>query len=141
RAGASGDAISLCTDKDVRLLADIEKMTRQKFQLQQLQGFTGGSHSRRGDDSGHGRGRYRSNGGNGGHNGGSADSSSSSAPARAPRARRPEKIDPWFLKPYEPQAPSAPRDESQNEPQNESASASNGKQPKRAALLGGLPRR
>ena len=30
RAGASGDAISLCTDKDERLLADIEKLIKTK---------------------------------------------------------------------------------------------------------------
>src|SRR5437899_3071177 len=39
RAGASGDAISLFSDKDERLLVDIEKMIKYKFVPAQLIGF------------------------------------------------------------------------------------------------------
>ncbi|MDB5797345.1 MAG: ATP-dependent helicase, partial [Paucimonas sp.] len=47
RAGASGDANSLCTDKDVRLLTDIEKLILTKFNVEQLTGFVGGGHHAR----------------------------------------------------------------------------------------------
>ena len=41
RAGASGDAWSLCSDKDTRLLADIEKLIRQNLTPIELEGFEG----------------------------------------------------------------------------------------------------
>src|SRR5450830_969757 len=40
RACASGDAISLCSDKDARLLQDIEKLIRTKLTPVALEGFT-----------------------------------------------------------------------------------------------------
>ncbi|MDO8298560.1 DEAD/DEAH box helicase [Lacisediminimonas sp.] len=169
RAGASGDAISLCTDKDIRLLADIEKMIKHKFEVEPLQGFVGGrqaGHSRRSEEGG----AYQRGAGAGGESGGGSsrsgsrgsrsggdsnrssgdssrstgDSSRSSgdstyAPAArpVPRGPRAEKVDPWFLKPYEPTA----TPETKVEPATESASGASGKQPKKAALLGGLTRR
>jgi hypothetical protein len=48
-------------------------------------------------------------------------------------APRREKVDPWFLKPYEPSV--APRKEAAPAP-----AASNKAKPKLAALLGGLPK-
>ncbi|MFS2020293.1 ATP-dependent helicase, partial [Massilia sp. CT11-108] len=57
-------------------------------------------------------------------------------PDRGPRsygAPRREKLDPWFLKPYEPAA--APRKETPAAP-----AASGKPKPKLAALLGGLPK-
>jgi len=46
---------------------------------------------------------------------------------------RKEKIDPWFLKPYEPSQPAEPKSESVL-----SKSGKNAQPPKRAALLGGF---
>ncbi|WP_151445466.1 DEAD/DEAH box helicase [Lacisediminimonas profundi] len=155
RAGASGDAISLCTDKDVRLLADIEKMIRQKFEIEELPGFAGvrhGAHARRPEAGGRGdssrsessrgdrpRGdRSRSESSRGGDSSRSiADAGASAYPSAPRRGSRPEKVDPWFLKPYEPTATPAP----QAEPRSESTGASGKQQPKKAALLGGLTRR
>jgi ATP-dependent RNA helicase RhlE len=50
--------------------------------------------------------------------------------ASAPMPRK-EKVDPWFLKPYEPAAPAVPVEEKPVDPRNTKAA------PKRAALLGG----
>jgi ATP-dependent RNA helicase RhlE len=129
RAGASGDAISLFTDKDARLLVDIEKMIKHKFVPAQLVGFvlqsgsSGGDRRRRSEDgpprvspqsrtAPHGRSAY------------------------APNSRK-EKIDPWFLKPYEPAVP-APSNLDTNEV---AAKSSTAKPQKKAALLGGTPKR
>jgi superfamily II DNA/RNA helicase len=124
RAGASGDAISLYTERDSKALADIEKLTRQKFKLDPLPGFVAGRphHGRREEA------RMPSS---------SPSSSSSSAVARPARGPRPQKVDPWFLKPYEPEAESAVKVEARNE----KAGLPSKQQPKRAALLGGLTRR
>ena len=119
RAGASGDAISLYTDRDSKSLADIEKLTRQKFKLDPLPGFVAGraaGWSRREEPRG------------------AASAAGAARPARGPR---PQKVDPWFLKPYEP-APQAPE---QAEARTEKAGPPSKAQPKRAALLGGLTRR
>jgi len=115
RAGAKGDAISLCTEKDDRFLADIEKLIKQKIVRVNLAGFVAtkpedvhGSREARGakissDDK---------------HNRRTTQKSYSAAP----------KIDPWFLQPYQPsttaqtEKPAAPKSV---------------KTVKRAALLGG----
>ncbi|WP_035375279.1 DEAD/DEAH box helicase [Pseudoduganella violaceinigra] len=128
RAGASGDAISIYSDKDERLLADIEKLIKQTVPRSTLEGFVPGgfrSDERHGD-----RRRDRTQ----------ADRSAPRGPERRDGARgdgppqpRREKVDPWFLKPYEPTrnngtlaaaAPAAPAKPKQ----------------KVAALLGGLPK-
>ncbi|GAB2851144.1 DEAD/DEAH box helicase [Pseudoduganella ginsengisoli] len=132
RAGASGDAISIYSDKDERLLADIEKLIKQTIPRGDLSGFTPSS-SRVGRDDRHGERRA---------------SGSSSAPRREFEGRgergdqrtgerrpgspvRREKVDPWFLKPYEPSKSSA---------QVQAAQPAAPAKPKRqlAALLGGL---
>jgi ATP-dependent RNA helicase RhlE len=51
RAGASGDAISVFSDKDERLLADIEKLIKQTITRGELAGFTP-SASRGGEERG-----------------------------------------------------------------------------------------
>ncbi|HVL77167.1 MAG TPA: DEAD/DEAH box helicase, partial [Noviherbaspirillum sp.] len=92
RAGASGDAISLYTDKDARLLADIEKLTKQSIKRLELTGFAparGGERRRR----------------EGGREGGREERSQEargSQYGRSAYGARKEKVDPWFLKPYEP---------------------------------------
>lgn len=117
RAGASGDAISLYSDKENRQLADIEKMIKRKLTPESLEGY-----SRRPQAS------LRGN----------RESAPRSDRSAAPAPRR-EKIDPWFLKPYEPaQAGAAALNNAEEAPAGKSA---NQKPVKRAALLGGLPKR
>ncbi len=139
RAGASGDAISIYSDKDERLLVDIEKLIKQSIRRGDLGGFVPGA--ARSDERSSERRTRRP-----------ADSDSRSPAARmaersgerGPRApsaygsgngMRREKIDPWFLKPYEPaKAPTPAASAALG-----SAAAAKPKQ-KLAALLGGLPK-
>jgi superfamily II DNA/RNA helicase len=134
RAGASGDAISLYSDKDARLLQDIEKLIRAKLAPAALEGFTPRAHH--GERSAE-RAERRPRRDEGAREPGGREPGSREARSAAPRsggyAPRREKVDPWFLKPYEP-SPSAPQPA--NEPQDAAA-----KPQKRAALLGGLPKR
>ncbi len=119
RAGASGDAISLCSEKDARLLADIEKLIKRKLVPQVLEGFSRRPHAQTSS-----RGSRES---------ASAPRSERTASSFVPRK---EKIDPWFLKPYEPsEAPVA-----KTERPVTSSKSSVQKPVKRAALLGGLPK-
>ena len=117
RAGASGDAISLYSDKDERLLLDIEKMIKHKFVPSELVGYVapaerGERRPRRDADDAparnaanrpqqtdrpvrpHREDSSRSEG----------DRSERNDRPRPPAQRR-EKVDPWFLKPYEPENP------------------------------------
>lgn len=130
RAGASGDAISLYSDKDARLLADIEKMIKHKFVPAQLTGFIPPQPLRSDDQSGDRRPRR-----------GESDQRHGRAatPVRGSShtpASRKEKIDPWFLKPYEPEAPSDMTREAESTKPGASP-----KPQKKAALLGGTPKR
>ena len=147
RAGASGDAISLCTDKDARLLVDIEKLIKQTLVPVELTGLVvpsgRGSEGRGEGRSGEGRsseGRSRSDE----RPARDARPSSPAAPRSGASVRsayaaspRREKVDPWFLKPYEPSTSAMPVE--QAAPKN-SASIKSGKQ-QVAALLGGTPKR
>ena len=138
RAGASGDAISLYSDKDERLLLDIEKMIKHKFVPAELVGYVAPSERRPRRDAEEASPRS------------SADrpqrsdrpvrpqreDSSRSETDRGDRPRPPvqrrEKVDPWFLKPYEPENPSVPTAVAK-----ESAPSSISKaKPRVAALLG-----
>ncbi|WP_211444019.1 DEAD/DEAH box helicase [Collimonas humicola] len=146
RAGASGDAISLYVDKDERLLVDIEKMIKHKFVRAELTGFVAKPSSsersgRRDGVDGRGDRAGRAERSEGRGDSSSASSSRSqqhtrSAYTSTPTGRR-EKIDPWFLKPYEPTlsadvqpAAAAPVGGSIKSPKV-----------KLAALLGGVPKR
>lgn len=142
RAGASGDAISLCSDKDLRLLVDIEKLIKQKLVPVELEGFTPTAvrHAERSSDQGRERHSERSSGRSSEH---SSERSSDRRPPREATSRnysaplpRKEKVDPWFLKPYEAAVPA----ESQAEPVAEK-SGKTAQPQKRAALLGGVPKR
>ncbi|KAB8043344.1 DEAD/DEAH box helicase [Janthinobacterium aquaticum] len=139
RAGASGDAISIYSDKDERLLADIEKLIKQTVKRGDLAGFNpaparesrdGERRAPRRSDSGEARpvrtpssdtdmrasGRFQDRTGR---------------TAFGPGSRR-EKVDPWFLKPYEPAKTLA----------TATPNISVSKPPKKlAALLGGLNKR
>ncbi len=107
RAGALGDAISLVTEKDARLLADIEKLIKKKLEPVQLPGFV--AHAVHG-----GEGRTRRDEGRGASAGERRPRRDEERGGRGERTGwtptpRKEKIDPWFLKPYEPQQPRCPR--------------------------------
>jgi superfamily II DNA/RNA helicase len=122
RAGASGDALSVYTDKDERLLADIEKLIKQNITRGELAGFVPG---RARVESERERPRRRG-----------VDEGRERAPRSGPSGPSPrrEKVDPWFLKPYEPA--NAPARETQ------AASPASSSKPRQkvAALLGGLPK-
>ncbi|MET3134741.1 ATP-dependent RNA helicase RhlE [Oxalobacteraceae bacterium GrIS 1.11] len=146
RAGASGDAISVFSDKDERLLVDIEKLIKQTIQRGELAGFTPAPH-RAGAERVEGR-RPRPEGEARAPRADGevrppryvADSEvrSSTRPPERERGSRPgsgplprrEKIDPWFSKPYEPATAVAPV-------AGNALPAAKPKQ-KVAALLGGL---
>jgi superfamily II DNA/RNA helicase len=129
RAGAKGDAISLHTDKDERLLVDIEKLIKQKIVRLQLAGFVATSlHLVERKSSSFAQDRVGKN---------------SERPVRTERSPRPssrEKIDPWFLKPYEPSASPALKQSTSSMHLNATnpTPTSETKPQKRAALLGGL---
>ena len=135
RAGASGDAISIYSDKDERLLADIERLIKQTVKRGDLAGFSPAP-SRSADSDRERRPPRRAEGDTRPpRSAGDADVRSSnrppersSRPAFGPGARR-EKVDPWFLKPYEPAkaAPVAVVNTPVSKPKQ-----------KLAALLGGL---
>ena len=142
RAGASGDAISLCTDKDARLLVDIEKLIKQTLVPVELVGLVvpSGRSSEGRSSEGRGRSEERAPREARAPEARSSASSSaprSSAPGRSAYAATPrrEKVDPWFLKPYEPSASSLPVE--QAAPKS-GASIKSGRQ-QVAALLGGIP--
>ena len=154
RAGASGDAISVYSDKDERLLIDIEKLIKQSIERGELAGFTPSASSYSGSSS------YSSSSPRPPREGAAAPSErrtrrpeGESAPRMAERPRtssngsssgygsgpspRRDKVDPWFLKPYEPATP----------PSNAAPAASSGStssikpaKHKLAVLLGGGPK-
>jgi superfamily II DNA/RNA helicase len=123
RAGASGDAISLYSDKDARLLADIEKLTKHKISRIELAGFVPMRSSERRP-----RGEEREG----------ASGSRGAQYGRSAYAPRKEKVDPWFLKPYEPEVPA---NSAQEEGKDSNQQSAGKPQKKVAALLGGTPKR
>ncbi len=142
RAGASGDAISVFSDKDERLLTDIEKLIKQTIARGELAGFVAPARSgareerpterrgRRGEPETPPRSAER---GERSERGERPERGDRGPRGGAPLARR-DKLDPWFLKPYEPSA-SAP-----SAPAAPSASGTKPAKQKVAALLGGLPK-
>ncbi|HCY63580.1 MAG TPA: DEAD/DEAH box helicase [Oxalobacteraceae bacterium] len=152
RAGALGDAISLVTDKDARLLVDIEKLIKKQLAPTELAGFV--PHVGHGAHGGEGRegreGRARRDEGRSGYGGergaerrprrDEERSGRSERNAYAP-AQRKEKIDPWFLKPYEPQQPAPVSALESGTPASKTSSAAKPQKTKVAALLGGMPKR
>src|SRR5471032_353791 len=159
RAGASGDAISIYSDKDERLLVDIEKLIKQTITRGDLAGFT--PSASRGDERGERRPRRaevdapvvasapRENRDSSrsafSESREGRDSSRSTAPRMAERGPRSssgalprrEKTDPWFLKPYEPAKSPAPAAAA-----NASLGGAGSAKPKQkiAFLLGGMPK-
>ena len=92
RAGASGDAISLYSDKDERLLQEIEKLIKNKIDKHTLSGFIPQRGVKRSETE-----RPK------GRQVGQAERS----PYRQAAPTRKPKTDPFFDKPYEPAASSA----------------------------------
>jgi ATP-dependent RNA helicase RhlE len=128
RAGATGDALSVFSEKDERLLVDIEKLIKQTITRGELTGFNPGRGAReerpserRGRDTPPARADR-----------GERSERYERGPRSGPSGPRRDKVDPWFLKPYEPS--SAPR-------RDDSAPVAPSKpKPRLAALLGGLPK-
>ena len=117
------------------MLVDIEKLIKQKLTPVELEGFASGAVRAAGRDTERGSDR-------------NADRSSSSraresreSPSRGRDRQQTyvppkEKIDPWFLKPYEASASETPSTEPVQEKSNKPAQPQ-----KRAALLGGVVKR
>jgi superfamily II DNA/RNA helicase len=132
RAGASGDALSLCSANERKQLADIEKLIKRPLEVETLEvtqrARRDGSAPRRDERLGR---PERTE-----HRHASRDESGSRRrPAGAhdrPRGRQ-QPVDEFFLKPYEPSPSAMKRHEETVEPERKSAP----KQPL-AALLGGL---
>ncbi len=149
RAGATGDALSLCSPNERKQLADIEKLIKRPLEVQTLALDKPARH--RLDDRGSERGGDRSgdrNSERGGERGGrrerdehrGASGRRSAGSERSGHHRRHEApVDDFFLKPYEPSAQAKQSDDAQPAQQPEK------KGPKRqvAALLGGfgMPRK
>ncbi len=139
RAGASGDAISVYAEKDERLLVDIEKLIKQTITRGELAGFAAPvSRGPRDASERTPERRARRSEGDAPPPRSAERERSSERSDRAPRPSGPsprrDKVDPWFLKPYEPSAAPVPTVAVSANP-----SIKPGKQ-KIAALLGGLPK-
>jgi ATP-dependent RNA helicase RhlE len=149
RAGASGDAISVYSEKDERLLVDIEKLIKQTITRGELVGFKPSSSTSAAGSYSAGRPRdaertpeRRARR--------PVEGDAIAAPRQPERERAPErergatrssappmrreKSDPWFLKPYEPATPAVAPVASAAAPTTKP-----GRQ-KLAALLGGIPK-
>ena len=131
RAGASGEAISLYSDKDKALLADIEKIIKYKFVIAELKGFIPPSSA-----------AFRSHEKESRHRAQTTQTTFSN-PSRSIRTgnfsanrtvSRKETIDPWFLKPYEPALSPASR---QNTTKSVTTDKTKSAKSKIAVLLGG----
>jgi len=125
RAGAKGDAISLHTDQDERLLVDIEKLIKQKIVRLNLAGFVAVS-VQQAERPRHARDRSERIG--------TDRPEKSGRSFQSPR----EKIDPWFLKPYEPSVSNSTVATTTNV--MTPGSSGNPKPQRRAVLLGGVPK-
>jgi ATP-dependent RNA helicase RhlE len=136
RAGASGDALSLCSPNERKQLADIEKLIKRPLDVQRLTIDVPVRHHheerapRRERDGRDERGGRRRAG---------AASSGSSSSFDRPHHHRQQPLDDFFSKPYEPSPSSRKADEMADVA---SAQKSASKQPL-AALLGGfgMPRK
>ena len=144
RAGASGDAIAVYSEKDERLLTDIEKLIKQTITRGELTGFAAPARSPRESTDRPPERRARRSEGDAPVRSSSSSSSSSSSVAAGERSERPprtsgpmprrEKVDPWFLKPYEPSVSTV-----QGAAPVSNSSIKPGKQ-QLAALVGGIPK-
>ena len=135
RAGASGDALSVYSDKDERLLSDIEKLIKQSIPRGELAGWAPPT-ARARDTERRGRRDEFTPGVAPAAPGAGSSAGYGGRPPRSgmgPGPRR-DKVDPWFLKPYEPT--SAPRKDVSAAPVGQAKPAKQ----KLAFLLGGVPK-
>ncbi len=114
RAGSKGEAISLYSEKDERLLKDIEKLIRRQLPLEKIPDFDSGRHSPSGM----------------GHTG--SGKRSERSPYKSVGLEKKSK-DPWFDQPYVPSVSAKAENES------DKPALKTVKKPI-AALLGGLPK-
>jgi superfamily II DNA/RNA helicase len=138
RAGASGDALSVYCDKDERLLVDIEKLIKQTITRGELQGFAPAPVRAR-DNERFGERSAERSGERSAERRPRRDGEAPRGPERGPRtgfapAPRRDKVDPWFLKPYEPSGAA------RTDAVGDAPVASSKPKQKIAALLGGLPK-
>ncbi|WP_321783801.1 DEAD/DEAH box helicase [Paraburkholderia sp. J94] len=142
RAGATGDALSLCSPNEKKQLADIEKLIKRPLTVEHLTVDTPVAHHEGGS-------RRRERDGHEGREGRESREAREGRESRGERVghRRPgaherphhhrssQPVDDFFLKPYEPSA--AARSKADDKPAPSNASQKQSKQPL-AALLGGL---
>src|SRR5690606_18725731 len=129
------DALSLCSEKDARLLADIEKLTKQKLTPVELPGFVPRSGRDRGAERSSergGRGEARGSRGNQGAHASHGGHSYTPGARGAYAAPRKQPLDPFFTQPYVPSSETV----SETKPAENKSSIKPQKQ-KVAALLGG----
>ncbi len=139
RAGATGDALSLCSSNERKQLADIEKLIKRPLTVEHLVVDTpvalheGGS--RRRERDGHeGRESREARGDREGRGERSERGHRRTGSFDRPHHHRSQPVDDFFLKPYEPSA--AARSKTESKPE-QAAAPQKSKQPL-AALLGGL---
>ncbi|WP_112174374.1 DEAD/DEAH box helicase [Paraburkholderia unamae] len=135
RAGASGDALSLCSPNEKKQLADIEKLIKRPLTVERLvvdvpvAHHEGGGRRRERDG-------YESRESREGRDGRSERGAHRRAPSfERAHHHRAQPVDDFFLKPYEP-SPAA-RSKAEDKPAPAAPQKQQSKQPL-AALLGGL---
>jgi ATP-dependent RNA helicase RhlE len=141
RAGASGDALSLCSPNERKQLADIEKLIKRPLEVQHLTVDTPVRHHheerppRRERVDGRAEGRDE-------RGGRRRSGASGSGSFDRPHHHRAQPVDDFFLKPYEPSAASVRKGEEAAASSAAAPQKSSSKQPL-AALLGGfgMPRK
>jgi superfamily II DNA/RNA helicase len=135
RAGASGDALSLCSPNERKQLADIEKLIKRPLEVLRLtvEAPVRHHHEERAPR------RERSEGRD--ERGGRRRSGAPSGSFDRPHHHRAQPVDDFFLKPYEP-SPASVRKGEEAEAAGSAPQKSSSKQPL-AALLGGfgMPRK
>ncbi|MBB3258784.1 superfamily II DNA/RNA helicase [Paraburkholderia bannensis] len=139
RAGATGDALSLCSSNERKQLADIEKLIKRPLTVEHLVVDTPVAHheggSRRRERDGHeGRESREARGDREGRGERSERGHRRTGSFDRPHHHRSQPVDDFFLKPYEPSA--AARSKTESKPE-QAAAPQKSKQPL-AALLGGL---
>ncbi|MEK6425659.1 MAG: helicase-related protein, partial [Burkholderia gladioli] len=128
RAGASGDALSLCSPNERKQLADIEKLIKRDLPLQPLAvDAPVRARQERGERSERSRERDESRGPRRSHGHGGERT-------HHHHSRREAPVDEFFLKPYEPSPSAREPEEATKQP---ASSEKKSKQPL-AALLGGF---
>ncbi|CAN7248938.1 DEAD/DEAH box helicase [Paraburkholderia sp. 22099] len=135
RAGASGDALSLCSPNERKQLADIEKLIKRPLEVQRLTVDTPVRHHHEERAPRRERSEVRD------ERGGRRRSGAPSGSFDRPHHHRAQPVDDFFLKPYEP-SPASVRKIEEADAASAAPQKTSAKQPL-AALLGGfgMPRK